>query len=406
MPYAVDVTGREPPTRVFVLRGLVATGIVAVVVALLLAQYRGGFRADFPATAVVADVGDGIRRGADVKLRGVLVGHVAQVRTDGVQRLVDLRLDPGYAPGIPAGVRARVLPLNLFGVAALELVEPPDAAPGGSLARAARIPGDDSAETVRLQSILDRITDILRSVRPAELATVLSTLSQAMSGRGARIGETIGRLDGYLTTLTGRSEDFSADLALLADTLEGLADAAPALLDTVENAVVTTATLVAQRERLAATLAGAHTATGDLDGLLADNEDRVIRVARSSAAVLRTIAEDRDDIPRSLRNLGLGADALSTALGPDGGGLSLTLSAAPFAPYTPADCPRYGELAGPNCAAGPSGPGGGSGPGGTVGPVGGDAEERDLAELTGPGMGDAGALLLGPIVRGTQVAPR
>lgn len=407
MPYAVDATGREPAVAVLALRGLVAITLVAVLVGVLLAQYRGAFRPNFPATAVVADVGDGVARGADVKLRGMLVGNVAQVRTEAVggvaRRVIDLQLRPDLAGGIPATVRARVLPLNIFGVAAVELVEPPGAVTTAALARDAAIPGDESAETVRLQSVLDRLTDILRAVRPAELNTVLSNISQSLNGRGERIGTTIGRLDGYLSTLNGRSDDFSADLALLASSLEGLADAAPALPDTVDNAVVTSATLVSQQDRLAATLAGTVTTTGDLDGFLGDNADRTIRVARSGAGFLRTVAEDADDIPRSLANLGVGADALSAALGPDGGGLSLVVSPIPFEPYAAADCPRYGRKSGPNC---PSGPASGEPAfGGSVGPVGGAAEAADLAEIMGGSdTGDAGALLLGPIIRGTEVA--
>lgn len=413
MPYAVDATGREPAVAVLALRGLVAITLVAVLVGVLLAQYRGAFRPNFPATAVVADVGDGVARGADVKLRGMLVGTVAQVRTEAVggvaRRVIDLQLRPDLAGGIPATVRARVLPLNIFGVAAVELVEPPGAVTTAALARDAAIPGDESAETVRLQSVLDRLTDILRAVRPAELNTVLSNISQSLNGRGERIGTTIGRLDGYLGTLNGRSDDFSADLALLASSLEGLADAAPALLDTVDNAVVTSATLVSQQDRLAATLAGTVTTTGDLDGFLGDNADRTIRVARSGAGFLRTVAEDADDIPRSLANLGVGADALSAALGPDGGGLSLVVSPIPFVPYTAADCPRYGRKAGPHCVAGRAGDDPAPDPafGGSVGPVGGDAEAEDLGELMGGAdTGDAGALLLGPIVRGSTVGVR
>jgi len=53
--------------------------------------------------------------GADVKLRGVLVGEVRSVSTDGGAATLRLALDPAQLGQIPGNVTARLLPKTLFG---------------------------------------------------------------------------------------------------------------------------------------------------------------------------------------------------------------------------------------------------------------------------------------------------
>jgi phospholipid/cholesterol/gamma-HCH transport system substrate-binding protein len=79
VPYTVDATGRGLPMATLARRGVLALLLVVAVIALLLMQYRGVFRSIFPATALVNDIGDGVTPGADVKLRGALVGSVSAV---------------------------------------------------------------------------------------------------------------------------------------------------------------------------------------------------------------------------------------------------------------------------------------------------------------------------------------
>jgi hypothetical protein len=223
----------------------------------------------------------------------------------------------------------------------------------------------------------------------------------------------------------------------------------------VDNAVVTTKTIVDKEHKLADTLSGATDATDDLDGFLSDNDDRIIRLVRDGSGIAGTLAPQRDLIPRSLISLGQGVGQLGPALDPrTGGSLALQISLTPFAPYTAADCPRYPGLNGPNCGDKVPPPGAlpksfpfyqgipppppllpkgnpdsgipqSGGPdslpgmfpsfspssfqrqpatGGTVGPVGSPAETRTIGALLGnPNGGAAGVLLLGPIVRGSTV---
>jgi phospholipid/cholesterol/gamma-HCH transport system substrate-binding protein len=459
VPYTVDATGRGLPMATLARRGALALLLVVAIIALLLMQYRGVFRSIFPATALVNDIGDGVTPGADVKLRGALVGSVSAVGVrptpDGrTMHEIVLQLRPDMAAGIPAGVTARVVPTNAFGAPSVELLDPTTPT-DSTLARNAVIRGDESLGTLQLQTVMSQLNKVLRAVHPAQLDVALTNISQGLQGRGAKIGSIISRLDPYLTTLNGHTDDFTADLSLLGTDLQSLADAAPALLDTVDNAVVTTKTVVDKQHDLAETLSGATDATDELHGFLSDNDDRIIRLVRDGSGIAGTLAPQHDLIPRSLISLGKGTGQLGPALDPKTGGeLALQISLTPFAPYTAADCPRYPGLNGPNCGDKVAPPGtlprsfpfyqgippppplvprgnpdsgipqsGGPGslpgmfpsfspssfhqqpaPGGTVGPVGSPTETRTIDALLGNANGGAaGVLLLGPIVRGATV---
>lgn len=359
MPYVADIRGRGPSTAALARRGLVALGVLGLVVTALLLRYQGAFQRVFPATALVEDIGDGLGPGADVKLRGALVGRVDGVRIRPAvagrpMHEVELALRPDLAAGIPSGVTARVVPTNVFGAPSLELLDPIGTSTGAGpvLARGAVIPGDRSAGTLQLQTVLNQLNRTLRAVRPAELNSALTGISAALQGRGEKLGSILERSDRYLTTLNAHTDDFTADLALLGTDLRTLADIAPELLDTVDNAVVSTRTVVDERAGLTGLLTGGARTADGVKGLLDTTDDDLVRLARDGRGITRVLAPQRDQLPRALRELSGGLAKLGDALQQGKGGLSFSFTPTPFTPYTAADCPRYGPLAGPNCPGG------------------------------------------------------
>ncbi|HEY9413713.1 MAG TPA: MCE family protein [Pseudonocardia sp.] len=357
MPYVVDITGRGPSTATLARRGVLACAVMAVLVAVLLMQYRGAFRNTFDATVRLAGLGDGLAAGADVKMRGALVGSVDEVRidpgSDGVtMHEVRVGLRPEMAAGIPAGVTARVVPTNIFGSPSVELVDPSGPDVGSRLARDAVIPENTSAQTRQLQTALNRLTTVLRALRPAELNVALTNLAQGLQGRGALIGSETGRLDRYLSTLNDHTADFTADVGLLGTELQALADAAPELLDTVDNLVVTSRTLADQQDQLADTLTGTRLMAEDTDHFLDKASDRFARVLNDGRDIAGVLRPQRELIARSLASFGQAAGILRHTFDPKvPASAQLLFASTPFQPYTARDCPRYPGLSGPNCGA-------------------------------------------------------
>jgi phospholipid/cholesterol/gamma-HCH transport system substrate-binding protein len=352
MPYTVDVTGRGEPTAVLARRGLIALVVLVALVVALLMQYKGAFRRTFPARLVVADIGDGITPGADVKLRGVVVGQVDSVGLgpvrDGVRmHQVGLSLDPAQAAGIPAGVTARVVPTNSFGAPSVLLTDPPGQ-PTRMLARNGVIGEDDTRKTLQLQTVLNQVYNILTSVKPAEINVALTNVSQALQGRGTETGTLIANGDRYITALNAQTPTFNALLRQIGPTVASVNDSAPALLDAVDNSVRLGRNLVDHRDDLDRVLTRTPKVADDADRFIGQIDSPTLDVLSDTHRVGDVLADQYRNIPESLYALGIATQLLGTAVN---GGLHLSISLLPFAPYSSADCPRYGTQNGPNCTA-------------------------------------------------------
>ncbi|WP_158886726.1 MCE family protein [Amycolatopsis anabasis] len=439
MASLIDPSGRGPSVRSLALRGFVYLSVIAVVTTVLVLQSQGAFRDDVRATAVVSDVGDGLPAGSDVKVRGVQVGSVGAVESTpgGARHVVHLNLKPEHVSGIPASVKARILPTNVFGAPYVELVpEPNDTRP---LAADAVVPGDDSTEALQLQTAMTKVRDVLAAVEPAKLNTALTGIAQALDGRGGQLGTLIGRLDKYLSAITPHTGTFTHDLSTLATALEGLQANAPKLLDTVDSALVTSRTIVEKQQQLARTLAGGASTVDSVRGVLDDNADRMIKVIHEITPVVKTLGQHAADIPLSFEALGKGVKAFGEAFeGPHHWlNIDLVFTVTPFTPYNSTNCPRYPGLDGPNCddppppqpapiPLPPSQPAQApqlapapvttpppattqQAPGGLVGPVGSPQETEAIGSIFGDAaksFGSLGNLLLGPFLRGATVMPR
>jgi len=406
----VDPSGRGPKAPTLAIRGIIFGAALALVAGLLLAESQGAFEDTFPATALVSDVGDGLPVGSDVKLRGVLIGRVSKVDSvpGQAKHVVLLDIKPRHAGGVPASVKARIIPTNIFGAPSVDLV----AEPGDTrrLAEGATIPADTSVETVKMQTAIDKLHDVLKAVQPAKLNAALYNISKALEGQGAEIGDTILRLERYLSALNPHAETFGQDLVLLADTMEGLQKTAPALLDTIDGAVTTTRTVVAKEKQLVKALVGGAVTSDAWGGFLNDNGEKLIRVIRQTRPIVGTMAKQHTYITASFKALGNGIRGLRNIIDEDGRAhLDIVFAGSSFEPYTAADCPRYPGMDGPNC--GDRVPSSGQARtaqapppeyGGSVGPTGSPEEKNLLDSLLGDG-GDIGDLLLGPFLRGSTI---
>ena len=70
----------EPTRRDLMVRGVAYLAVLAVGIALVLARFTGTFTERVSVTALLAETGDALTAGSDVKLRGVLVGRVGANR--------------------------------------------------------------------------------------------------------------------------------------------------------------------------------------------------------------------------------------------------------------------------------------------------------------------------------------
>ncbi|MFI6853289.1 MCE family protein [Streptomyces sp. NPDC050416] len=404
------------------LYGVVFIAVLALLLSLSVAVYRQAFTPVVRITLEADSLGNQLDPRADVKLRGLLVGEVREVRADGTKATLDIALKPEHVAHIPSDVHARLLPKTLFGEKYVDLV-----APSGSSARPIRagdvITQDRTRVGIEVQQLMNDLLPLLRTVQPGKLNATLSAFATALEGRGDRIGDNLTRVEAYLRRLNPHLPSLKEDIARFADVAEIYGDAAPDLMEILRNTVTTSRTIVEEKDRLAAALTTTATVAGTAEDFLDANGDRLITLGRVSRPTLELFARYSPQYPCLLAGLVRQEKASEEAF--RGGKMHITLEVVrPQGAYEPGEEPRYGERSGPDCRDLPHPPvpapgahldDGSKKPGSSSGrPLGVSAtraEQRAVGSLVAPVLGvpadevpPVATLLFGPMARGTAVS--
>ncbi|MEU0539096.1 MCE family protein [Nocardia sp. NPDC005978] len=348
----LDPSGRGPSARDLTLAGLAMLLALVLALLLLVMRYNGRFEDKVPVTAELTSTGDGLPANADVKFRGIIVGRVVDVEiaAKGARQQASIWLKPALAGTIPANVTARVIPNNLFGVTAIELV---DNTPAGTdkLRSGSTIAEDTSEATIQLQTTLNVLRDVLNNIQPEKLGRVLATLSAALDP-GSRVpGSTIERLDNWLTEVHA-VPGIGGMLGDLGRAATALSQSAPELVGVLSESVTTAKTLTEQRAAMVALLTNGGSAIDTVNGLFAANPDSGKFLVSGLNELFSSLAKDPQAIPYAVSNLNAALAQLQTVFtfGPKKQMVwKMDVSLTPFQQYTAADCPRYGDQAGPRC---------------------------------------------------------
>jgi phospholipid/cholesterol/gamma-HCH transport system substrate-binding protein len=333
------------------LQGLFFVVVLLAMAGLAIGSYAGFFSRGVPVTLKVDHIGTQLASRADVKVRGLNVGTVTSVSTDGSVATIELSLDRDKIGQIPRTVSARLIPKTLFGEKYVSLV-PPSGPPGPPLAAGDVIPEDRSSAARELERVLDGLLPLLQAVKPQDLATTLGALSQALSGRGEELGRTLVQLQKLTGGLQPAVPDLQEDITQLADFAGNLNEAAPDLLDALEDLSVTSRTVVEQREQLHELLIGVTGASDDLTAFLVENRTNLIGLAASSRPTLESLARYAPEFPCFFGQLAGLVPRVDEAfgVGTDRPGLRITLEiAATKGKYVPGEEPRYRDDRGPRC---------------------------------------------------------
>jgi phospholipid/cholesterol/gamma-HCH transport system substrate-binding protein len=353
----VNITHDTPAEH----RRLFAAGVAFLVVmgllvALSLAIYQKVFTPVTMVTVKAERAGLQLAQFGDVRLHGALVGQVRGISQDGEEASIRIGLRPEAAKRIPENISVEILPTTLFGQKYLALIDPENPS-GKALSDGDVIPSSRVRTNVELQSILADLFPLLRSIRPADLSTTLHALANALRGRGDKLGETMVKLDSYLTTMNVHLPTLREDLVLLARVTRTYSIAAPDLVRLLRNAT-TTARTVTEKEAQLRTFFDDVTGLGKTSTrVLETNEQAIVREAALARPLTRLLDTYSPEFPCLLK----GADRYTARLN----GIfntgrvkqTMSLAATQRGPFTAADKPVYGEVGhGPWCLGLPNPP--------------------------------------------------
>src|SRR5690348_17715403 len=113
---------KELTRRDLAIRGLAALAVLAVALTFLFMKSTGSIGGPRHVSAELRDAGGSLSSGADVKVRGVIVGRVTGIGPGaggGVR--VDISIPQSDLDMVPANVVARILPATVFGTSFVDL---------------------------------------------------------------------------------------------------------------------------------------------------------------------------------------------------------------------------------------------------------------------------------------------
>jgi virulence factor Mce-like protein len=333
------------------LQGLAFLVVLVLLLGLAVASYNKAFTDVARVTLETDTAGNQLQEASDVKVRGVIVGDVREVKASAEGATIELAIDPAYLEQIPADVSARLLPKTLFGerFVALELPEQPGPE---RLADGDVIGQDRSENAIELQRVIDDMLPLLQAVEPQDLSYTLGAVADALRGSGDDLGADLvatGRYIGEINTVLPELQD---DVSLLADVADTYDAAADDLLAVLDNLAVTNTTVVDQAEQLRRTFTVGESSARVSAGFLERNERNLISVAATSRPVLGLFAMYSPSYPCMLEGLTRGAPLTRESFGGDGDpalNLNLVVVFPPRNPYVPGDQPEYLDTSGPDC---------------------------------------------------------
>ncbi|TWD79524.1 phospholipid/cholesterol/gamma-HCH transport system substrate-binding protein [Kribbella amoyensis] len=429
--------------------GVAFIGVLCFLLWLTYAFYAKVFTETVTVQLKTSHIGLQLNRHADVKLRGIIVGEVREVSTDGDEATVELALKPDQVSQIASTVSARILPKTLFGEKYVALV-PPTGQAGRHIKGGDVISRDKTAVGIEIEKVLNDALPLLQAVDPADLNATLNTLATALEGRGTEIAQTLTQLDAYLKKLNPSVPKLVAALTKLTQVSQLYGDVTPDLARALRNLTVTGNTVVEKEQQLQKFFTDVSALSGTADGFLRENEDRVIRLGEVTRPILDLLERYSPEFPCFLKVLTDTAPILNDTFRGGALNINLELITNQPTPYQPNELPKYLDKRGPTCVGkNYSHPGAKPGPytqdnpapyitgedgvigdhnknerfplnlqlnrvapgaGVDAGSAGGPAEQQVVDSVVGPVMGvaagevpDLTTLMVGPLLRGGQV---
>jgi len=287
--------------------------------------------------------------GNQVKMRGIVVGRVGEVRSvpGGGAELV-LELDRDELDRIPANVIARIRSTTVFGAKYVDLVAPRDPADeqlaAGAVLHSTRV-------TTEVNTVFRSLDRVLTGIDAADLNVTLTVLARTLEGRGDDIADVALQASNYLGRLEPLLPQLRRDLAAIAR-FSRLGEAiSPALLRMLDNATVTGRTLVTEQEALDRLLVDLAILGGKGAEVLGTHGDALTALLGNLRPTTATLAAYSSELPCLLQGLARTRGVMADVIGGTDAGLRARVSIRSELPAyaNPRDLPTYPRGTGAAC---------------------------------------------------------
>lgn len=330
------------------LSGVVFLLVIAMLVGLTVLFYKKAFTPVAHVTLHADSIGNQLTVQADVKIRGLVVGEVRKVSSKGDGAVIDLALQPDKLKQIPANVTAQLLPKTLFGEKYVLLVADPKNPSSSHLKDGSSI--GQALTSRETEKALDDLLPLLQALKPEQLSMALNALSEALRGRGDKLGNTLVNAGAYFKKLNPALPTLAADMQGLADFSNNTADATPDLLRVLDNLSAESRNLVQERAALDTFLSTTTGFAASAKTILDENGQRLIALARDSKVSLDLFARYSPEFPCLLSALAGYEPIVEKTFGGLQPGLHITLEVTKDnGGYAVGQEPKYRDTRNPYC---------------------------------------------------------
>jgi phospholipid/cholesterol/gamma-HCH transport system substrate-binding protein len=339
----------RPRRQPYALYGVAMLTVIVLLATLSIMAFNKVFTTTVPVSMRIQRAGLQLLNGSDVKMRGLIVGSVKSINSNGDGAVIELALDPKYLKDIPANVDAQLIPKTIFGEKYVNLVTP--ANPSSTRIAAGDVIGQDrTTPALEIDQALNDLLPLLRTVQPQELNSTLSAMASALSGRGQELGQTTVALDNYLKQLNPQLPRIQHDFQALAKVATTYNQAAPALLAMLRNFTITGNTITSKSQQYSALLKELTGTAQTTQQFLAQDAQSIIQVNvvnQNTLALLAEYSPEYDCLFQGMYNLlpriKASRDTQHTAY------VKLEFHSPKPAYIYPLDAPQYTDTRGPNC---------------------------------------------------------
>ncbi|MQA63056.1 MAG: MCE family protein [Actinophytocola sp.] len=317
-------------------RGAYGWLALTCVVVLLLAAGLWTATRDAGGTRLTAyfDRAVGLYADSSVRVLGVEVGTITEVRPQGSAVRVEMLVDDGVP--VPAGVGAVVVAPTLVSDRYVQLT--PAYSDGERIASGTVIPRERTETPIELDDLFASLDDLATTLGPdganseGALAGALDTVAENLDGNGANLSETVRQLARVSTTFESSKGDFFDTVEHLGSFTELLAKSDRQVGDLFDRVADVTTFLADESGEVDGALSTLATALTDVRGFVDDNDELLSSNVDKLAAVTKVLVDRRGELaevldvgPAGMNNFINAYDAASGTVGIRGNLNELTL---------------------------------------------------------------------------------
>nr|WP_245839697.1 MCE family protein [Mycobacterium aquaticum] len=334
------------------LAGIVAVATAISVISVAVGMFRGDFTSSVAVTVLSPRAGLVMNPDAKVQMRGIQVGTVAAIEalSDG-QAALHLALDPSQLELIPRNVLVDITSSTVFGAKYVDLVPPPN--PSAEHLDAGAVL-DAKNVTVEINTVFEQLSTVLAKLNPVKLNQTLAAIASGLSGRGAKLGQSLTDLDHYLAGVDPSLSTLSLELQNLPLAVNAYADAAPDLLSIADNSRQVSQTLIDRQQDLDALLLASIGLAEAGNQVVGENGQPFTDVMHLLLPTTDLLNQYRQALNCGLQ--GIGTLAKAPPLPVPGAMVSISFVLGAERYRYPGNLPKVAATGGPQCAGLPTVP--------------------------------------------------